>query len=753
MAEDFSKVVSELKVQTVALNKLAGIEQQLAKQGEEIRNQGKDQRRIDAGNKAWQTRQENAQKSTAAATEDRRSEERRFGKLIDAVKKTKDGIMGLNSKFLGWTKEQTKKMSGNIFGVLKKLAWGAAITAAIALLNSKYWGDIKAFITDTAAPAVKSFYEKALVPVFDAIIGISSSFTNMLTDPSWENIKAFFGDAGTIALGIAGLVALLKTTTVFTGVTKAITGFVGLFLKNGDIAKGLDEQGKRMKGGRFLRGLRGGISRLMGAFSSVGTSLVDMATGTTKDADGKVRESGGKNSRGPKGRFAPTAARGAAGIAKGVARAIPGVGLIATAAFGIFDAVSAGLEEAKKETSTAGSIVKESVSGLLSGLTFGLVEQKTISDGITSIGTGITTAWNDASTAISTGATTLGTNISTAWTASKTAISTGITTISTKLDASFETAKTALTDGFQAVKDGINKVISDPEGAFNAATSKITELTGITLPDFQTVKTGITELGTSISNRATDIKNKFTEFTGIELPTFSIPTFADVKSRANSVFDTITNIELPEFTLPSFADLKEKANSLFDSITNIELPTFTLPEFPDIQSKVSELWSSIKIPEISFPDFANLNPFGKFDETLANSKAFDVLNLGSWLGGSLDLDLGDKLKNGLISLFDGKRFGGPVQRGGAYLVGEDGPELFVPRGSGFIIPSSNTFARTQAVANGSVERMPKQAAPIVINAPSSNTNIAGSRGGGGRIIPMNVTDNDPTFRAIAANSF
>ena len=43
--------------------------------------------------------------------------------------------------------------------------------------------------------------------------------------------------------------------------------------------------------------------------------------------------------------------------------------------------------------------------------------------------------------------------------------------------------------------------------------------------------------------------------------------------------------------------------------------------------------------------------------------------------------------------------GGPVSAGSPYLVGERGPELFVPSGGGSILPTSALFGGTQQ-ANG-----------------------------------------------------
>lgn len=53
------------------------------------------------------------------------------------------------------------------------------------------------------------------------------------------------------------------------------------------------------------------------------------------------------------------------------------------------------------------------------------------------------------------------------------------------------------------------------------------------------------------------------------------------------------------------------------------------------------------------------------------------------------------------SIFSGARAaGGPVQEGAAYLVGEQGPELFVPNASGSIVPNgAATPSRPQIVLN------------------------------------------------------
>lgn len=729
---DFSKVVEELKVQTTALNKLAGI---VDTQQDEIKKQGKDARRVAAGQKAYQTRMDNAAKNTdASEVEDQNQREKSQNKLLNAVLRTKDGIMGVGSTLGKFAKDKGKEFGGNIFGTLKKLAFGAAVAALLAFLNSEYWEKTKVILADSVIPALKTLYESYLKPFFSAIGGISENFKNMLEDPSWENLKSFFGSAGSIVLAIGAVSLLLAPLKTLTFLKSAVNLLAGSLGKGGALVKALKNQATKLGGTKFVQGLKDGIVGLSKGLGSLGGRLSGMVGTGAKAVGGAARAAPGAIAQGA-GAVARTAgglAKGAAVAAKGALRFAGPIGLVATAAFGIFDGVRAGLEEAKDENATAGSIVKESVAGLLSGLTFGLVEQKTISDGITKISTGITDAWNT----------------------SKEAISNGASALATKTTEAFDTAKTAFNDGFDSVKAGINKVVTDPEGAFNAATSKITELTGITLPDFQQTKEGLVNLGANIKERASAIKNKFEDFTGIELPSFSIPSFEDLKAKGNSLFDSLLNIELPEFTLPSFGDLKDKASGLFDNLKAIELPEITLPTLPDLKEKFSGIWDSLSIPEISFPDFSDLNPFANFSKRLEESEAFNKLNFSIF---GREFGFGDKLKDSLKNLFgvEAREMGGPVERGEDYVVGEAGPELFLPRGSGYIIPNNTMAAlRTGAVASGSISREETRAtAPIVINAPTTNNSIRSGGGGTGGLIPMQVGDNDPTLRAIAANTF
>ena len=218
---DFSKVVSELKTQTNALNKLAGIEEKIEQQGEEIRQQGKDARRVEAGQKAWQTRQDNAQKNTAKATEKARETERTQNKILGTLKSISGGITSVAGGIGTMLKDKTKAMAGDIFGKLKKFAFGAAVASVLLFLNSKYWEDTKKFIIDDMIPALKSLWENVLSPILSVFKGV---FVRQ-----FENIKVLFDDLG-------DAIQKFKDGNILGGITSLIGGLGKFFLNTLDNA-------------------------------------------------------------------------------------------------------------------------------------------------------------------------------------------------------------------------------------------------------------------------------------------------------------------------------------------------------------------------------------------------------------------------------------------------------------------------------------------------------------------------------------
>lgn len=69
----------------------------------------------------------------------------------------------------------------------------------------------------------------------------------------------------------------------------------------------------------------------------------------------------------------------------------------------------------------------------------------------------------------------------------------------------------------------------------------------------------------------------------------------------------------------------------------------------------------------------------------------------------------------------GRAAGGPTQAGQPYIVGEKGPELFVPKSAGTVIPNNKLDAGTEAMGTGKVS------APIYNNYVTNNINALDSR--------------------------
>jgi len=113
------------------------------------------------------------------------------------------------------------------------------------------------------------------------------------------------------------------------------------------------------------------------------------------------------------------------------------------------------------------------------------------------------------------------------------------------------------------------------------------------------------------------------------------------------------------------------------------------------------LVKAVKTGKLSFADLeaAALTALGQIAASAIRS------GIGALFGGSGSAGLGG-IVGGLIGA-PGRAIGGPVSGGSAYLVGERGPELFVPASSGRIDPSPGS-------AGGNVR------VGITINAPQGS---------------------------------
>jgi hypothetical protein len=90
--------------------------------------------------------------------------------------------------------------------------------------------------------------------------------------------------------------------------------------------------------------------------------------------------------------------------------------------------------------------------------------------------------------------------------------------------------------------------------------------------------------------------------------------------------------------------------------------------------------------------------------TLAELARAVLAAVNAAAGGGRGAGLGDALAQAVQSMFSGSRAdGGPVTGGGAYLVGERGPEVFRPHGSGTIEPAGTGAVTVNVRVDGGAQ--------------------------------------------------
>ena len=212
--------------------------------------------------------------------------------------------------------------------------------------------------------------------------------------------------------------------------------------------------------------------------------------------------------------------KGAGKLAMGAAKFAGPIGLAVTAGMGIFDGLSAGIEEYKK-SGNIGKAVKEGFAGAVSGLTFGLVDQETISAGMDKVGGWFKSGW-DGFTGF------VGNAVS------------GIKDVGSKVIGSAVDGFENLTglnvpENLSEVKDAVGNALSSAAEGFN-------NLTGLSIP------TNLTELKDSVSSTFDAVGQGFTNLTGIEVPTFDdlsakVGAFADnMKENISKGWESVTNM-------------------------------------------------------------------------------------------------------------------------------------------------------------------------------------------------------------------
>ena len=621
------------------------------------------------------------------------------------------GITGLSKSFADGAKEKMKKGFGGFMSMLKKFAIGGLMTALLLFMNSKYWEDTKKFISKKIIAALEDFYKKTLKPF---ALGIGKFFK----DPTWENFKNIFDVKNPLGLvvGLAGIATLLAP-------------------------------------GLMFKGLMLGVKTFTKAAALAGTGLMKLGSDVRTDKDGKTRDKKtGKFAKKDTGKL-----KGMKNLGKGLLRGakfLPFVGLGITALMGVFDGVTAGLEEAKNENSTKATILRESIAGIGSGLTFGLIDQETISKGLTSISTSAASGFNAAKKAF-----TDFVSPDAQWSKDLTAKST----------AAVESLKLSATAAVDCVKAGFTMLTTDPKGAFNLVSSKLSELTGLTLPNFDETKAALTNLGTNLAskfegltnitipsfdevnkgltNLGTNLASKFEGLTGIEIPSFEETKSALTNLGTNlaSKFEGLTGIEIPSFdeVKKGLTNLGTNLASKFEGLTGIDLGD----KFDVVGEKIAVAIKGIsdffkdlfdfdikavlksvpggetllkllggedstakrELADLKLIDYDTFNKddlnFDNIEKLLADQRKDGGTVNPTILAAlnkiteddSVDEDDREKLKKMLAR---GKATGGPISSGKGYLVGELGPELIIPNQSAQVVNAD----RTKTMAEAALQR-------------------------------------------------
>ena len=380
-----------------------------------------------------------------------------------------------------------------------------------------------------------------------------------------------------------------------------------------------------------------GFIALKTAIGGFATSVAASTAALAKRGASAVARGAGAVARGAGG-----VVRGAANVGKGLLRGaaagakfIPGIGLAVTAAMGIFDGMSAGIEEYKK-SGKLGLAVKEGIAGAASGLTFGLVSQESISAGMDKIGTFFSDGWTSFTDGVSKVAggiadfakdplgtmSEVGTALSTKFTETVTSIKEGAGALNTKFA---ELTGIDIGAGFTAtvglIKDGAS-----------ALGTKFTELTGIEIPtDFASLKTGII-------TGAAALGTKFTELTGIDIG----ETFTGLKDKVlgvatglNTKFAEVTGIDIGESLTGVKDSILGLGTKISDGFTGLfgedgfsvegvknaisgigsaisgkftELTGIELPSFEDVKTSIAGIGASISggLAALGVPTFSEV---------------------------------------------------------------------------------------------------------------------------------------------------
>jgi hypothetical protein len=370
-----------------------------------------------------------------------------------------------------------------------------------------------------------------------AVEGVGDGINNLELEEDGES-KGFLGG---ILDGIKGFIpaigaALVSLGTTVLGGLVALGTKIVLALKGG--LGGVGKLLRKLPGGRALGNI---FKKSLGGVAKLGTAGAGLLSTGASAAGAGVKTAGG---------MAGTALKG---IGK-AAKFIPGAGLAVTAGMALFDGLTAGFKEYSESGSFVGAL-KEGTAGALSGITFGLVSQETISNGMSAIGDFAKKGW-DGFTNLASGAMEGLSNIGSSvggW------FSSWWSDEEEGIKDENQNASGIIGSVTDSVKATASSIVDTVGGTLTSAAEGFNNLTGLNIP------TNLTEIKDMVGGTLTSVAEGFNNLTGLNVPT----NLTELKDGLKGTFDSI--------------------GASFTSLTGIEVPTFD-----DLRTKVSEFANNMK---------------------------------------------------------------------------------------------------------------------------------------------------------------
>ena len=536
--------------------------------------------------------------------------------------------------------------------------------------------------------------------LINAVKGIDVGGGKEDDKPSW--LTSLTGGFGAVVKEIMSVPE--KVVIGFASALKAVTG--GLIKLGTTLIIGL---GNRLRAGfnGVRRGLRG-LPKAMGKLPAFAKSVAGKAVGGLAKAGQAASAAGG-------------ALKGGLRAATGALRFAGPIGLAVTAGMGLFDGIQAGIKEFR-ESGKVGEAVKEGFAGTLSGLTFGLVSQESISKGFDAIGDFAVKTVDGLKNAASAG-----------FDKAKELTNLGV--------AKFEeltglTVPTNLTE----VRDAVGKGLTAAAEGFN-------NLTGLSIP------TNLTELKDKLTGTFDLVGASFTKLTGIEVPTFDdlqakVTEFADnMKNKISEGWASITS------TVGGWWDKAKSAVGLGDEAENLNAMQIRkeIQEAEDriARSKAGEnvyYGRDYKGIEEDEKKIAELNK--KMQLSLAAAEDGGEMDTSGIPLDAYPLELRDG-GNGKYYYY---RRLGP----GNYRIAED--QAKAAQQYQIAVSNSGGMKKLDNFGNATSENQELQrkqqnsGGTTFVDASNKSTNVQGGSGGSANV-PIPVSDNSSARMAAAANDF